>query len=221
MSHSVKIEYEINPELVTRAEQELYHILLQQRFAFNSRLYANKTLNNVIALLRLFGLVVTVLMAVLLLLFYGWYTITTSFSKEGAGYTILFIILAFIFYYLPELEKKAKKLSRKLNQRGCKKLAARCVKKAKKLAPYEAIYEIKGDLITYYRAITDDKNLSWELAWSRRLKGVAIHGEYVTAVFNKPSSVQPVIILLHYDFGFFENIFSELHIEVKTHSTIR
>jgi hypothetical protein len=60
--------------------------------------------------------------------------------------------------------------------KNCKKWTTLFTKKARELAPYQAKYIIKGDLITYNRGNS--------LAWTKKLKGVAIHGQSATLLFN-------------------------------------
>lgn len=213
MTIILKIQNRIDQELVNKAEQELYQILLQQRFAFNDRFNNNKTAKNVIKFLRMFGLSLSILVVVV---FMGLYTFKSDWSSiclNNVFYIMLFMAFALVFYYLPLLEKRVKKFTKNSSERSCKKIAARCVKKARKLAPFNAEYDIKGDLITYYRSSGEGDDAVWQLAWFRRFKGVAIHGDSATAIFKKWTSIQPSIILLHEGFTSFENVFNALNIE--------
>ena len=64
---------------------------------------------------------------------------------------------------------------------------------ARKRAPFQAQYSIKGDLIAYFCG----KNDNWQQLWSRRLKGYAILGQHVAVLFRKPTSLYPMMLIMH------------------------
>jgi hypothetical protein len=127
-------------------------------------------------------------------------------------YIVFFIITFLLFYFLPSVEGSIKNWTKKRTINTCKKLAKKCVKKARKLTPFQAEYDIKGDLISYYRGQDD----VWKLAWSRRLKGVAIQGQSATLFFRKWTSIQPTIVILYEGSSPLETILSHLNIEFRS-----
>ncbi len=90
------------------------------------------------------------------------------------------------------------------------------LKKAKKLAPYQAEYEINANLITYCRV----KNDSRKLAWSRKAKGIAYHGNKTTLFFRKWNSILPRMLILHGDVDSMEALSNQKNIEFKPISIV-
>jgi hypothetical protein len=69
---------------------------------------------------------------------------------------------------------------------------------AKRFAPYEADFDLKGDLLTYARG----KEGEWQYAWHRKLskfraRGIAVQSDSVTVVFRRPTSLVPSMVILH------------------------
>ncbi len=68
------------------------------------------------------------------------------------------------------------------------------------LAPYEAEFDFRGELLVYLRG----KEGKWTLAWSRMLgkfrdKGHAVQADSVTVIFGGPTSLTPAVIILQRD----------------------
>ncbi len=206
----MKIKSHITPDLIDSAEQELFQILLNQHQSFNDRWYSSPIVNKVIPILRVIGILGSLIGAVLC-----FFLVKSSGYIAGIQtefYIVFFIITLCFFYFLPSMEGSIKKWTKNRSIINCKKLAKKCVKKARKLTPFQAEYDIKGDLITYYRAKDD----VWKLAWTRRLKGVAIHGQSATLFFRKWTSIQPTMVILHGDFSPLETVLSHLNIEFRS-----
>ena len=166
--------------------------------------------------LRILGLAISVLGALISIVAV---TMTPAWCPVWMPFEIfilVFIVAGFLFYYLPSIDRSMKNRVRNISINSCKKLAGKCVKAARKAVPYQAEYEIKGNLISYYRSSND----VWKLAWNRRLKGVVVHGESITIFFRKWTSIQPEMIVLHEDFSCIEQVLTDLNIQIKCHGGI-
>jgi hypothetical protein len=80
--------------------------------------------------------------------------------------------------------------------------AATRLDKARRAAPFEAVYDLRGDLMVYSRI----ENGRWTQYWQRRLDklrphGVALQVPGLLAIFGKPGRVMPAIIVLTADDG--------------------
>ena len=79
------------------------------------------------------------------------------------------------------------------------RLAAR-MRKTRQAAPFEAVYDLRGDLLAYSRI----ENGRWTPRWHRHLdkfkpRGVALQTPGLLTIFKKPGSVVPVILILTAD----------------------
>ena len=95
-----------------------------------------------------------------------------------------------------------------------KKVARRCVNEAKKLAPFEAEYNIDGLSVSYLRLQGEDR----KHVWTRKLKGVAVHHSLVTLFFKKWTSLSPIMVILHEDFDLLKPALEQQDIEFKSFS---
>jgi hypothetical protein len=71
------------------------------------------------------------------------------------------------------------------------------VRAARRLVPFELDYDLKGDLLVYSRG----KDGAWRLVWHRVLRkfqphGLAVQSASVTAIFRRPSSLVPSVVIL-------------------------
>jgi len=211
MGFNLKIKCYIDSGLVERAEQEAFQILLGQRLSFNDRWYARPIVKRLVPILGNLGLLLSILGIIVSL-----YTVVVRpgwcpAALQVESLIVFFIFAGFLFYYFPSVDRAIKNWVKNISIKGCKKLARKCVKAARKAAPFQAEYDIKDDLITYYRG-----NDVWVLAWSRRLKGVAVHGESTTLFFRKWRSIQPIMVVLHEDFSSIAEVLNDQGIEFKS-----
>lgn len=210
----MKINSSIDSDLVDHAEEEAFQILLKQRLAFNDRWYSRPSVIKAVSLLRVFGLSVSVLGAVISIMAVTIKPAWCPAWLHAEVFILFFMLAGFLFYFLPSVDRSIKSWVNHTSIKSCKKLAGKCVKAARKAAPFQAEYDIKGDLITYYRGNND----VWKLAWCRRLKGVVIHGEATTIFFRKWTSIQPLMVILHEDFSSIEKVLTDLNIQKEQYS---
>jgi|GEM_PF-2572304 len=192
----MEIRSNIDSAFIDAAEDEIYQILLYQHLSYSDRWNSNYLSVKVIPIIRILGLILGIF-GVLLSFYVIWRTpewcpvwININF------YAFAFFILSVIFYFLPKINNAIYNWSRNYAYKNCKKIAGKCVKEARHQAPYIAEYIVKGDSIVYCRK----KDGESKIAWTRKLKGVAIFGQHATVVFRKWTSFSPKIIFLHEDF---------------------
>jgi hypothetical protein len=104
------------------------------------------------------------------------------------------------FVFTPWIATRLRRWSFGQAGRNARRQAEKCVKQARRLAPYEAEFDFRGELLLYLRG----KEGVWHLAWSRMLgkfreRGLAVQSENVTVIFSKPKSLNPQVIILHRD----------------------
>ncbi len=213
-SQEQKLTFDIDEEFIRQAEDDIYRILLQQRRQFNQRWQNHKTMNKVKVFLRYLGLLLCVAGALIcagsLFLGMAWdHRVWPLWSL-----LVLFVLLAWFFIKNPVLEQRAKKWTERVSQKSCRKLAKKCVKQADGMVPFQAQYEIKGNLISYYRKQpeADETSEHWQFVWNRKMAGFAVHSRHATVFFKKERSIQPTIIVLHHGASEVQRILSSLNI---------
>ena len=212
----MNIKSEINASFLDEAEMQIFDILLKQRLCYNDRWVNNPVFVKITPLLRIFGLVAS-LIGVLLCIFSIVVGVHWQLFSFGPFVFILFFVLfGVIFYLLPKFDEKIKVAIRDIAVRSCKRLAKKCVVKGRKEAPYIAEYDIKGGCILYYR----EKGGKLKFAWMRKLKGVAIQSDSATLIFRKWTSIAPIIIILHNDRESVKNALSQQCIACKLFSEL-
>ncbi len=214
MTNKFSISTPIDNDFLELVENECEKIIWQQRIKYNKRWLEMFFFKKTRSILRLTGLVVSILGAALCV-FYLFYAGVCQRSYYIGLALLFFILVGILFYYLPTFDAKLKTRHINSGKKNSKKVAARMVKAAKKLTPFTAEYEIRGDWITYYRQKDDD----WQLVWSRRLKGYVFTGEHATLFFRKPTSIMPTVLLMHNHNEIVKSVFDELTISYQSANT--
>jgi hypothetical protein len=194
-----KTRFTVDAVHCQRAADELYDMLWQQEREFLERYYSLGLVKKVPRVLSVLGLllsIVALLLCVASLAFdsYMWW------RRPEAWAIPLFIALALMFVFFARLRDRLQAWTFQVVQRRARRRADKLVKVARKLAPYEAEFDVKGDLLVYSRG----KDGNWQLAWSRKLskfrnKGVAMQASSVTAIFRKRRSFVPSVVILQID----------------------
>ncbi len=201
----------INAEFLDQAHKELSAILLEQHLAFIDRWYSGRFARIVNSILRYGGTglsIVGVLLSVFVMLNTPeWCPVWMHIEL----FLLFFLVAGLFFFFLPVFERKFRRWTEKNAAGQCRKRAVRYLAKAKKSVPFTAEYQIRGDLLVYFRG----KDTGWDLAWHRRLRGVAFQGEAITVIFKKTTAITPSIILLHGDSGPLEEALQNLEIAVR------
>lgn len=205
----LKFNSAIDAEFLDRAEEELYQILIERRMAFITRWYSGVFFTRIRPLLRTVGLVLSVmgigLCLVALLLSPNW--CPAFFQAEL--FLVLFVFLGLLFYFMPVFEMRMKAWSETNALKNCRKMAVRCVRDARKQAPFEAEYKVENNKIVYSRVKGEDL----QQVWSRPLKGIAAHGETATLIFRKEKSILPAMVILHESFSQLETLLRQQDIQ--------
>lgn len=191
-----RCRFTVDTALCERAAADLYSILRHQEFAFIERWYSGWLATTGVKALRIIGGLLSLFGLALCLLF--------AFAEPlllREPHT-LFAIAAFIgfvalFFYIDRFHPTMKAWSLALADKRSRRHAEKLVSIARKLAPFEANFDLHGDLLIYSRG----KNDEWREAWNRRLskfrrRGLAIHAANVTAVFRRRGSLFPSIVIL-------------------------
>ncbi len=213
-----KLTATIDRDLLSQAETQIYELLLIQRRAFNQRWQHNPTMKKIKPWIRYFGLGLSILGLLLMwVLWFGGFGWVFKPSQQ-VPLSLVFVLLLVLYYYLPRAEQAMQRWTDRVSQKSCRKLAKKCIRQADKTVPFEAQYEIKGDLISYYRRQehTADEP-SWEFVWNRRLQGHAMQASKATVMFKKNTSIAPKIIILHEQAEPLADLLKQLKISVQAH----
>jgi len=210
LKNTVVLKTRIDKALLDQVEVECFEMLYQQRLLYNERWLSALLFIKTHSVLRLLGLVLSML-GVLLSVFYLVYPSACPKWFFAEAYLLLFILSGVLFYYLPRIQAGYHAWFKKAGKRGCQKLARRLIAGARKQVPFDAKYQITGDLIRYSRG----KDGQWQQAWSRKAKGFALLGQNVTLLFRKPTSLIPTMIILHHDCDAMESVLKDLDMAYK------
>jgi hypothetical protein len=217
MDFNLKLRSNIDSNFVDMAEEELFQILLKQHLSSNKRWDLSHFSSKIIPILRNFGILLSIFGIVISIIFMiRPDSCSTTTQMEYYIDILFFIVMGLVFYFIPwffpRLQNFGKDWTETITIKNCRNISRRCVKKARKLAPYQAEYDIKENLITCYRG----KNDILKLAWTGKLKGVAIHGKLATIFLKKWTSIQPTMVILHEDFYPLETVLKNQHIDFRS-----
>jgi hypothetical protein len=191
-----KIRFMVDAAHCNRAADELNAILREQERAFVTRWHSSKLMSAAVKTARAAGMSLSVLGLALCsgLLYFD----TRSWSTQPSIWFIPTFVAVFpIFLFQPRIERRVREWSLGRADRRARRNAERAVRAARRLAPFEADYDLKGDLLVYSRG----KDGAWRLTWSRMLRkfqprGVAFQSASVTAIFRRSSSLVPSLVIL-------------------------
>jgi hypothetical protein len=182
-----------------RAEDELYEILKAQELRFATRWNESRVsrVTTKVAVIVGMGASVAGLVGVAALLYFD----TRAWASQPHPlWLAVFAAFAVVFAFIPRLGAAIRAWSLRAADGRARRNAARGVRDARRMAPFAADYEYKTDVLTYARG-KDDK---WQFVWARPLgrfreRGRVVHGQSVSAVFRRPGSLLPSMIILNND----------------------
>ena len=194
-----RARFTVDADHCQRAADELYGIFRIQQRGFAERWNAARATRIAIAVARWVGLIACVLGLLIIgaLLYFD----TRAWAVQPpAWYLPLFVAFFLFFVFTPRFVAGVHRWTFSRADQRARRQADRCVRQARRLAPYEAEFDFRGDLLLYLRG----KEGVWQLAWSRLLgkfreKGLAVQAESVTVIFKRPKSLQPAAVILHRD----------------------
>ena len=194
-----KARFTVDADHCQRAADELYGILHVQQRGFAERWNAARVTRVVIAVARWVGLIAC-LLALLMIGALLYFDTRAWAVQPPVWYLPVFVAFFLFFVFTPRIVAGLHRWSLGRADKRARAQADRCVSQARRLAPYEAEFDFRGDLLLYLRG----KEGVWQLAWSRMLgkfrkRGLAIQAENVTVIFKRPKSLQPAVVILHRD----------------------
>ena len=120
-------------------------------------------------------------------------------SHRGVWFGLAAILLleALALWLLPSRAERVGTRVRVWFERSFGNRAAARMRKTRQAAPFEAVYDLRGDLLTYSRV----EQGQWTHRWHRQLgkfkpRGAALQVPGLLAIFSKPGMVVPAIIIL-------------------------
>jgi len=193
-------------------------MLLHQERAFAERWYSRKPVTTTMGVLRVIGVILSLVGLALCVL------LLTQTTRQGSaatiGFALCFAGLAVVFYCVPRLTLGIRAWSLRRSENRCRRRAKKFFRAADALAPYEAEYDIKGELLTYAKG----KDGKWQHGWHRNLgtfrdRGLALQSASLTALFRRPSSFLPAVIVLQTDPAWLGERLREFSIAVSSVSS--
>jgi hypothetical protein len=194
-----RTRFTVDAEHCQRAADELYEIFRVQQRGFVERWNAARTTRGVLFAARWVGALFSLLglsLSIGLL-----YFDTQAWATQPPLWSIPVFAVALVFFvFMPWVVTRLHRGSFRRADGNARRQADKGVRQARALAPYEAEFDFRGDLLIYLRS----KEGQWTLAWSRMLgkfrdKGVAIQAGSVTVIFGGPKSLTPEVIILQRD----------------------
>ena len=206
--------FNVDGEHCRRAEDELYEMLLRQDLAFSRRWSGSRFNIGLAKVARAIGLTLSLLglalcLAVLI-------PDTTDWSTQPPVWFVpLFAGLFAVFCFQPRLTRALETAVRGVRERSCRRHAARLVRGARQQAPFEAAYELKEDLFSYERGKNGQSRRVWQRQLSKyRARGLAFHGASVSAIFRRPTSFLPSVVILKDDSDWLAQVLKEAGVAI-------
>jgi hypothetical protein len=204
-------QVEVDNGLVAKATDELFVCLLARNLAFIDRWYSSVLTGRIKSITRLVALGLCTLGILLCLVVISFCPAWVTVSPKVVGYISAFIAFGLVFYYLPTIDRKARRWTERNAVRQCKRRARRATARVKRLLPVTVEYYFKGDVLICNRR----KNNTRVKAWTRRIKGIACQGETITVIFKTSKSIYPIAMLLHRDNTVLNDALKALSIKIK------
>ena len=141
---------------------------------------------------------------------------TTAWATQPSVWFVpLFAALALFFSFQLRIHQALQTTLRGVRERSCRRHAERLVRAARRAAPFEAAYELKGDLLTYVRGKPGESPPAWHRNLSKyRARGLAFHGASVSAIFRRPTSFLPAVVILKDNSDWLEGVLKEVGVAV-------
>ena len=205
----IRTRFTVDTAHCRRAGDELYAMLRRQGDNFVDRYYASKFVRWVPVILAAVGAVLSLLG--LAICVYIVATLPCCRTQRAEFWVIpVFAALFVVFSVILRLRTRVIAWAHRNAEKRARRYADKLIKVAVALAPYEAEFDLRGDLLTYWRG----KDGQWQMAWRRHLakyrnRGVVIRGSSTMAVFKKTTSLFPAIVILTDDGEPFANQFTD------------
>lgn len=194
-----RARFTVDADHCQRAADELFEILRIQERGFVERWNAARTTRVALAMLRWVGLLFSLL--ALFLVGAVLYFDTRDWTTQPSLWSIPVLVAFFLFFvFMPSVIAGLQRWVFRRAEKRARRNADRCLRQARRLAPYEADFDFRGGLLVYLRG----KDGVWQLGWSRMLRkfrdrGVAVQAGSITAIFRRPGSLHPAVVILQRD----------------------
>jgi hypothetical protein len=182
-----------------RAEDELYAMLLRQDVAFAARWQSGPAANVVFKIARVAGLLASLTGVALTLAFLvlgspSWAVPPDPWYLPIFGAALVFFLV--LPRIRPSLQASVRAWAQRVSEKSCRRHAQRMVRDARRFAPFDAHYACKGSLLVYSRE-KDSQKIVWRRDLLKyRQRGLALRGTSVTAIFRRPGSFYPSVVIL-------------------------
>lgn len=190
---TLKLQSDITAEFLAATEEQLAAIILQRLTERTNRMRMSFFQQKVVPWL---AVIIRVLCVFLLIVTLPGFFMEESFCNS---LTTNFFLSAFsagmlwLFWDLKKLDAKLNVFNERTNAWAAKKHAKMILRQVNKLAPFQAEYDFRGDLVVYYRI----KNDAALFAWSRKIKGFFIVGQGFTLLYKNEKAPYPYAVLFH------------------------
>jgi len=184
-----RLTKKVDADFLTQTEAVLYSIFRQRLLAYRDRFNYPKIYRASFGIAKLASLLgLTVSLAAL-----TNSDVTFQSAGQWLGLILFFLLSLALTWDAKRLEATRRKLFGPYWAWLAKKNAGRLLKRARKVAPFVAEYDFRGNLAVYYRT----QHETSDLAWARRLSGHRIVGNGFTLFYKTEKSLQPYAIILH------------------------
>lgn len=190
---TLKFQVDITADILFAVEEKLTAIIFQ-RLVERSKLLRTGVFQQKIT--PIFFWIIRILSAFLIIATLPGIFMKASVCNSPLLNFFLFIfscVMLFVFWDRPKLDGKLMAFGDRVNLWAAKKHAYIILKQAVKLAPFQAEYDFRGDVVTYYRI----KNDAATFVWSRKITGYCVVNREFTLLFKNEKHPQPSVIIFH------------------------
>lgn len=186
---NIRLNTEIDSRFLAEVELELVAINVQRSMDYRKRVLQSK--------IRAFALTAIKPVCILGLVLSPYVLWTARHSANLIRHDLIialfFLVTLILAWDIKALEIRVNNFYAPLRRWLAIKAARRYLKTAKKIAPFLAEYDFRGDLVTYYRT----KNEKSAVVWNRKLHGFSLSGTGFSLFYKKEKSLYPYAIILH------------------------
>jgi hypothetical protein len=184
----------VDAAYLDRVDAQLHAILYARLIAYRQRFLFARQRKALLLLAK--GLSVLGLLAALLSVVIE----APSFRPVSLGLVLVFVLLLALLWDTQKLAQRFATPSVRYWSKLARTHTNTMLRQARARAPFDAEYELRGDLAVYFRT----GSTRADVAWTRRLRGHRLAADGFTLLFKKPLSLYPYAIFLHVPSGDFD-----------------
>ncbi len=180
----IRLRKTITAEFLEQTEPQLVSLIHERLIEFRKRHLSSTIYRLAISIIK----PVTILgvLASLCLIYLGGHLLFAIVSLT------FFAIVLVLFWDKDKVEARTVAIGKRYWHWHAAVHAKRMLKVAKRTAPFNAEYDFRGDLLTYYRT-TDTRS---ELGWARRIAGIRYGGNGFVLIYKSAKSFYPNTLIL-------------------------